>query len=87
MSSNERRAPVQQDCRLPAGRYGCSHKPDAREHHAGTVAWAEHEEAWGDYAKRYSGQDAERIASRGGFGYAEITGHLGHEPTTWEPAS
>lgn len=50
---------------------------------AGTVAWWEHEKAWEDYGARYSSQDAERIAERGGFGYWEMTDHLGHEPTTW----
>lgn len=57
----------------------------------GTVAWWEHEEAWVDYARRYpyagSRQDAERVAERGGFSYAELTNHLGHEPTTWRPTA
>lgn len=51
----------------------------------GTIAWAEHEEAWRDYNRRYHGQSAERIAERGGFGYGELVDHLGHPPRTWEP--
>lgn len=83
---SERRAPVQRDCWSPRGR--CAHAPDAREHQGGTVAWDEHVEAWKDYAKRYGNdQSAERLAQRGGFGYAEITDHLGHPPKTWEPRS
>lgn len=74
-----RRAPVQRDCRAPRGR--CSHGPGAREDQAGTVSWAEHVEAWEAYAKRYGrDQSAERLAERGGFGYAEIVKHLGREP-------
>jgi hypothetical protein len=50
----------------------------------GTVAWAEHEQAWRTYAARgHGGQSAERIAQRGGFGYAELVDLLGHAPTTW----
>jgi hypothetical protein len=80
---NERRAPVQQDCyRLPVGTY-CAHTAASPEHHSGTVAWEEHEEAWADYAIRHRDQTAERLAQRGGFGYAEITDHLGHPPRTW----
>lgn len=52
----------------------------------GVVAWWEHELSWQDYARRYgTQQSAERIAERGGFGFNELTDHLGHEPTTWEP--
>jgi hypothetical protein len=55
---------------------------------AGTVAWAEHEEAWAQYDRDGHGsQSAERINERGGFGYDEITKLLGHEPTTWQPRS
>ena len=44
------------------------------------------EQAWRDYAQRYGNdQSAERIAERGGFCYLELTDHLGHAPTTWEP--
>jgi hypothetical protein len=51
----------------------------------GTVAWSEHLEAYADYAKRYgTSQSAERLAERGGFGWDELVGHLGHEPKTWE---
>jgi hypothetical protein len=51
----------------------------------GTISWAEHEEAWQDYGRRYSGQDALRIATRGGFGLWELCDHLGRAPTTWSP--
>lgn len=52
----------------------------------GTVSWAEHCEAWSDYAGRYGrDQSAERIAERGGFGYFELVGYLGHDPKTWGP--
>jgi hypothetical protein len=64
----ERRAPVQSD----------------REHPNGSVAWWEHEQAWQDYHRRYPSQDAETIAKRAGFSYAELVDHLGHEPTTWQ---
>lgn len=49
----------------------------------GTIAWWEHEQVWAGYAATYSGQSAERIAERGGFGWAECVEFLGHEPTTW----
>jgi hypothetical protein len=52
----------------------------------GTIAWSEHEEIWRAYdAKEHNGQDAERIAERGGFGYWEAAQLLGHEPRTWLP--
>lgn len=75
-TSDERRAPVQGD----RGRYG-----KAPGGPPGTISWAEHEEAWRDYHKRYSYQDAETIAARGGFGYWELCDHLGYEPKTWTP--
>lgn len=76
------RAPVQRDCRA---RYGCTHTAESPEHHHGTISWEEHVEAWNDYARRYGrDQTAERLAERGGFGYGEITEHLGHPPRTWE---
>lgn len=66
-----RRAPVQGD-----------HGKNPRA--PGTVTWAEHQEAYTAYAARYgTGQSAQRLAERGGFGYQEMTGLLGHEPTTW----
>ena len=72
-----RRAPVQGDYRIAKGAPG---------HRAGTVTWEEHAKAWEDYARRYGrDQSAERIAERGGFGHEELTEHLGHAPTTWEP--
>ena len=53
---------------------------------AGTVAWDEHLQAWRAYAAKYgSDQSAERIAERGGFGYAELGALLGREPKTWLP--
>ena len=49
----------------------------------GTIAWEEHVRAWGVYARRYgSGQSAERIHDRGGFGYGELVSMIGY-PTTW----
>lgn len=83
MAETERRAPVQGEgvSERHAEVTGKPYKP------AGTVAWAEHEEAWRGYAERWPGsarhQDAGRIAERGGFGYREMTTLLGHEPTTW----
>ena len=79
--SDERRAPVQRD-------YPWVPVPSTqRRHRPGTIAWSEHVEAWIAYAARYGrGQSAERIAERGGFGYAELTEFLGREPTTWTPA-
>ena len=72
-----RRAPVQGSRRIPRGQPG---------HLPGTISWAEHVEAWEDYAKRCGrDQSAERIAERGGFGHSELVNHLGHLPTTWEP--
>jgi hypothetical protein len=53
----------------------------------GTISWAEHVEAWTDYAKRYGDrQSAERIAERAGFGYNELVTHLGHAPLTFVEA-
>jgi hypothetical protein len=69
-----RRAPVQ-------GEYGEQRRA------AGTVTWAEHEEAYTAYAAMFgTGQSAKRLAERGGFSYDEITKLLGHEPTTWAVA-
>lgn len=72
-----RRAPVQGD----------RHATDrTKDRAAGTVSWAEHLLAYSNYSARYGrDQSAERLAERGGFGYIEITGHLGHEPKTWTP--
>lgn len=36
------------------------------------IPWWLHVEAHNEYAKRYSGQSAERIAERGGFGIEEL---------------
>jgi hypothetical protein len=80
-----RRAPVQAD-----SGWHLRHvrKEFADRHPSGTVLWTEHEEAWRGYAKKFpssASQTAERVAERGGFGYEEMTGYLGHAPTTWEP--
>ena len=53
----------------------------------GTISWAEHVEAWTDYAKHHKGQSAERIAERGGFGHWELGKHLGHAPLTFQESS
>jgi hypothetical protein len=68
-----RRAPVQGNRREPA-------------RGPGTIAWAEHMQAYAVYSGRYgTEQSADRIAERRGFSYAELTEMLGHEPETWEP--
>lgn len=55
-------------------------------HPAGTISWAEHEEAWLGYAERFGAhQSAERIAERHGFCWNELVRFLGHEPKTWRP--
>lgn len=70
-----RRAVVQGDSNIAVGQPG---------HGAGTIAWAEHELAWGAYAERYGrNQSAERIDERGGFGYLELIKFLGRAPETW----
>jgi hypothetical protein len=69
----DRRAPVQGDPPYSDGR---AKKP------RGTVAWWEHQQAADAYNRSHS-QDAETLAARGGFGYWEMAGWLGHEPTTW----
>lgn len=76
-----RRAPVQHN-REGGIRKGVAYGP----HGPGTISWAEHEEAWAVYGALYSGQSAERIAERGGFGYVELVDFLGRNPTTWRPA-
>jgi hypothetical protein len=54
----------------------------------GTIAREEHDEVWRWYAGKYgTGQDADRIAERGGFGLSEIVSFLGKMPTTWEADS
>ena len=70
-----RRAPVQ-----------AQRDPDRGTKGAGTITWAEYLEAYADYSAKYGrSQSAERLAERHGFGYWELTDHLGHEPKTWEP--
>lgn len=52
----------------------------------GSIVWTEHEEAWSAYASMYgSGQSAQLIHERGGFGYGELVSLLGREPMTWAP--
>lgn len=54
----------------------------------GTIAWAEHLEAFDGYAARFGrGQSAERIAERGGFSHDELCKFLGRAPTTFVPKS
>jgi hypothetical protein len=88
---NGRRAPVQKEScgSYTRGPYACKlHPADDPRHHRGTIAWAEHVEAWDDYAKRYGkDQTAERLAERGGFSYSELVDHLGRPPTTWMPVA
>lgn len=74
-----RRAPVQGDLGWSSPRHFPAAKPP------GTIAWSEHVEAWEAYSKKWgSGQSAERIAERQGFGYAELVELLGREPLTWK---
>jgi hypothetical protein len=77
----DRRAPVQGECIMRAGRVvGMS--PD------GTIAWAEHLEAFERYATQHGReQSAERIAARGGFGINELRILLGREPSTFEASN
>ncbi len=49
----------------------------------GTISWAEHLECYTAYAVRHSGQSAERIDERGGFGWDEFVKLTGHEPESW----
>jgi len=73
-----RRAPVQGD----TGWITPRRHPNARP--PGTIAWDEHLAVWEAYAKRYGrSQSAERIAERGGFGFAEIVMLMGKPPETW----
>jgi hypothetical protein len=51
----------------------------------GTVSWEEHHQAWLSYARHHTGQSAQRINERGGFGLVELTQQLGHVPTSWLP--
>jgi hypothetical protein len=52
----------------------------------GTISWTEHLVVYELYSKRHGhGQDADKIAERGGFGYAEIVSFLGCKPITWKP--
>lgn len=86
--SHPDRAPVQaESCgSYKRGPYACKlHPANDPRHQAGTIAWDEHVEAWEDYAKRYRGQTAERLAERGGFSYGELLDHLKRAPRTWEP--
>jgi len=73
-----KRAPVQGgDHGIPNGAPGYG---------AGTISWAEHELAYATYARDHGrDQSAQRIADRGGFGYAELVEYLGRPPETWAP--
>lgn len=73
-----KRAPLQGD-----------HGPHGeRTHGAGSIAWAEHLEAYAVYSAKYgTEQSPEGLAQRAGFGYREITKLLGHEPTTYVPGA
>jgi hypothetical protein len=74
-STDERRAPVQGHWR-----------PRGQSRPGGTIAWSEHVLIREAYARRCGkGQDAERIAQRGGFAYDDIIMFLGRAPETWEP--
>ena len=81
-SEEECRAPVQGEvCLLPSF-------PRRSSLPAGTVAWSEHMKAWATYNDWFhSGQSAERMAERGGFGFIELCAFLGRPPETWKPAS
>jgi hypothetical protein len=47
------------------------------------VPWRIHKKAWQEYAKHYSGQSAERLADRGGFGLEELIYLLaGEDPSS-----
>lgn len=57
---------------------------------SGTIAWQEHEEAWAEYAARWTKQGAQGkppsaadMCLCGGFSYQQLVDLLGHEPKTW----
>jgi hypothetical protein len=75
MTPEEHTAPVQ-----------ATYMPRNRTRPPGVISWAEHEEAWREYAERFGkNQSAERIAERGGFSYGELQMFLGRQPATWRP--
>lgn len=76
-ADTERRAPVQ----------GERVKWPGRQIPPATVSWDEHVRVWEVYAKHFggSGQSAERVAERGGFGLLEIIFMTGAPPKTWRP--
>jgi len=45
-------------------------------YHGKTIPWRVHGLAWEAYARKYPGQDAEKIASRGGFAVQEMDAFL-----------
>lgn len=51
----------------------------------GTISWEEHLEVWEKYNEKYTGQSAEKIAARGGFGFFEAQVYLGRPLRTWCP--
>ena len=61
--------------------------PETRAHTLpGTISWEEHEEVWRSYAARYgTGQSAERMNERGGFGKEEAEDLLRRPLRTWTP--
>ncbi len=84
--TDERRAPVQSN-KWETNGGPCRQTEADGLVGEGTIAWSEHVEAWTAYAALpgCSGQSAERLAERGGFGYQELCGYLGRKPTTWQP--
>jgi len=91
LTANERRAPTQASIYVPRANgstgQGCALRPRGSPGSvSGSITWAEHEEAWREYANQFgSSQSAERLAERGGFDWHELLLLLGHEPTTWRP--
>jgi hypothetical protein len=59
---------------------------DGECHPPGTISDEEFRAIYECYVARYGrGQSAERLAERGGFGYAEIVALTGKPPKTWQP--
>ena len=76
MSNEERRAPVQGGFRkewksVPED--VLTHLYRGADIPPGTISWADHLRVYDAYARRFgTGQSADRLAERGGFGVAEI---------------
>ncbi len=78
------RAPVQGDDTFELHKDHSARKIDAKP--PGWIDWAEHVDAWVEYAKQHgTQQSAERMAQRGGFGYWKLTQYLVRKPKTWRP--